>query len=146
MKIILTHLKSEWYKYGLETLVVIVGVLIAFALNDWNESRKERIEETRVLAEIQDVLSNDIGELEINISDFVVTKKRMKKLLSLLKQGYGDKADSIDVLFGSAYGLNAFYLNTAPFETLKSKGLETISHDSIRFLMIKVYDTWQSFL
>ena len=42
MKKILKHFKKNWYRYGLETLVVIVGVLIAFALNDWNEEKKAR--------------------------------------------------------------------------------------------------------
>jgi uncharacterized protein YnzC (UPF0291/DUF896 family) len=47
MKKILKHFKKNWYRYGLETLVVIVGVLIAFGLNSWNESRKnQKLKET----------------------------------------------------------------------------------------------------
>jgi len=38
MKKILKHFKKNWYRYGFETLVVVVGVLIAFALNNWNEN------------------------------------------------------------------------------------------------------------
>ena len=45
MKEIINHLKSEWWKYGLETIVVIVGILVAFSLDNWNENRKtERLE------------------------------------------------------------------------------------------------------
>ena len=38
---ILKHLRSDWFRYGFETLAVVVGILIAFALDNWNEHRKE---------------------------------------------------------------------------------------------------------
>lgn len=37
---IIKHLKSEWLSYGFETLDAIVGILVAFALDNWNEERK----------------------------------------------------------------------------------------------------------
>jgi hypothetical protein len=37
---IFKHLRSDWFRYGFETLAVIVGILIAFALDNWNEERK----------------------------------------------------------------------------------------------------------
>lgn len=40
---ILEHLKQEWWKYGLETIVVVIGVLIALGLSNWNEHRKSEI-------------------------------------------------------------------------------------------------------
>lgn len=39
MKII-KHLKSDWFRYGFETLAVLVGLLAAFALESWKEERK----------------------------------------------------------------------------------------------------------
>lgn len=59
MKKIFIHLKSEWYKYGLETLVVIVGILGAFALNNWNENRKEKYIEQNYLVRLYEELQND---------------------------------------------------------------------------------------
>lgn len=39
------HLKSDWFRYGFETLAVVVGILVAFALDNWGENRRqERIE------------------------------------------------------------------------------------------------------
>ena len=43
MKKIIKHLRKRWLRYGLETLIVVNGVLIAFALNNWNEGRKKEV-------------------------------------------------------------------------------------------------------
>ena len=61
---IFKHLKSEWFRYGFETLAVVVGILVAFALDNWNESRKVRIEENKVLEEINIALKTDLLKLE----------------------------------------------------------------------------------
>jgi len=38
-KKIIKHIRNEWYRYIFDTIVVIVGILIAFTLNNWNEKR-----------------------------------------------------------------------------------------------------------
>ena len=38
---IFEHLKTDWFRYGFETLAVIVGILSAFAIDNWDEKRKE---------------------------------------------------------------------------------------------------------
>ena len=59
MNKLITHLKTEWYKYGLETLVVILGILVAFALNNWNEERKQsELAEKYLHALYDDIIHN----------------------------------------------------------------------------------------
>ena len=60
MKKILKHIKNNWYRYGLETLVVIVGIHVAFTLNSWNEARKNRELEK---AHIE--ITSNLGKLNI---------------------------------------------------------------------------------
>ena len=40
-----SHLKTNWFGYALDTVVVIIGILIALGLNNWNEQRKNKTEE-----------------------------------------------------------------------------------------------------
>jgi hypothetical protein len=60
MKKIIVHLKENWVRHGFETLVVTVGILGAFTLNNWNENRKERVMGQYYLESLK-------KEMEVNI-------------------------------------------------------------------------------
>ena len=54
MKTIIAHLKENWIKYGFEALVVTIGILGAFTLNNWNENLKERKKEKILLQQLKE--------------------------------------------------------------------------------------------
>lgn len=47
LKTILNHLKFEWYKYVIEVVVVILGILIAYNLEQWSEARNNKKEKLK---------------------------------------------------------------------------------------------------
>ena len=49
---VLKHLKSDWFRYGFETLAVVVGILVAFALESWNDTQKVKKEEHEILVNL----------------------------------------------------------------------------------------------
>lgn len=74
MKRILTTLKAKWPEYLLEIFVITIGILGAFTLNNWNESRKDNQREKSYLEGLLSDFQNDSLDLVrfIRITDYKV--------------------------------------------------------------------------
>jgi len=68
---IIKHIKSDWFRYGFETLAVIVGILAAFALESWHEETKTKKTERGLLMELRTNLQTNIDNLEYDITQQV---------------------------------------------------------------------------
>ena len=91
----LKHLRTDWFKYGFETMAVIVGILAAFALDNWNEERKQQIQETRYLESL-------LADL---VADSAYYNRRM--------------GDSEGVIADNSYSINQMYRKQASLEEVK---------------------------
>ena len=81
----------DWLNHFVGLISVLLGVLIAFGLNSWNESRKEdRVIQT-VLVNIQDEMENNLRELD---STYLANKNLRDFLVELLKV-VDDKMDPV---------------------------------------------------
>jgi hypothetical protein len=54
MKKLLKHLKENWIRHGFETFAILIGVLAAFSLSNWNEGRNAKKQERIVLQQLLD--------------------------------------------------------------------------------------------
>jgi len=59
--------KRKWRNYTFEFLSIFIAVISAFALNNWNDNRRDELAETKILNEIVNGLHKDIEDNEINI-------------------------------------------------------------------------------
>ena len=53
---------QNWFAVALDFFIVVVGILIAFQISNWSESRGERHREAQILREIATDLQSDIFE------------------------------------------------------------------------------------
>ena len=66
---------SKYFKYAIgEIILVVIGILIALQINNWNESRKEHAQETVLLEQLLSDFNSNLNQLDQKISmrkDFV---------------------------------------------------------------------------
>ena len=55
---------GKYFKYAIgEIILVVIGILIALSINNWNETKKERKLETKVLNELLTSLENNYNSM-----------------------------------------------------------------------------------
>ena len=80
MQRIINHFKSEWIKYVFETVVIILGVLIAIGFDDW----KANIENDKIEQQTLENLHTDLGRAKIQLEKKINAVKRNIKSDSVL--------------------------------------------------------------
>ena len=145
MRKIINHLRENWIRHGFETLYVVIGILIAFSLNDWNEKRKARITEISILNELITGLSVDSYTLNFNMDKHNQAIKSCEIVLKALNE-LEEFTDSLAHHFAAVHYYTTFASTRGAYESLKSMGFETISNKSLRFKIIDLYDQWYTIL
>lgn len=138
MKKLLETLKHKWAEYLLETIVIVVGILVAFGLNNWNENRQSRAKEIEVLYEIIDALSSDSVTLNYNIERHNEGKLSGEIILDSFDRGI--YADSLDRHFARINNYTKFGWRSGPYESLKSSGTSIISNRDLLSAILNLYD------
>ncbi|MCE7863743.1 MAG: hypothetical protein DYG99_09400 [Bacteroidetes bacterium CHB5] len=139
LKIIFKHLKYQWYKYVIEIVVVILGILIAYNLERWNDGRNNRKREIEMLKEFKAALAADLAEIQVNIREHENSILSSRMILRVIKDNL-PYHDSLDACFAYTHAFTTFSARVGPIEQLKSTNLEIISNDSLRLNIITMYD------
>ena len=59
---------GKYFKYAIgEILLVVIGILIALQINNWNEERKLNLEQKKLISDISTEIKMNIETLEIQI-------------------------------------------------------------------------------
>jgi hypothetical protein len=131
----LKKLKSPAEKIGFTTL----GILLALWINNLDEQRKKRVIEQKTLHEIKVGLLQDRKDLLETINGYNYRVYTIATLLDYLGRTQIPR-DSLARRVTDLVGYSFLLANTAAYETLKSRGLETITNDSLRLGITKLYD------
>ena len=126
-------LKADWYKYLLEILVITFGILGAYALNNWNEYRKDREREDAILKQLQTEFQSNLDQLDEKIG---IRDRMFKAAMSML--GYIDRPE--DRRLDSINYHLAWTIPYATFDPIindlaSSGSLRIIESDSLKQLL-----------
>jgi hypothetical protein len=60
---------GKYFKYAIgEIILVVIGILIALQINNWNEGRKERLQEQELLTQLQSEFKSNLEQLNQKIA------------------------------------------------------------------------------
>jgi len=122
-----------------EIVLVVIGILIALQLNNWNSERKERALEVKTLSELLTSFQGDLKDLIYNLDFHNKGLVSSEQLLKAFDQELPYN-DSLDRHFGQFYNVSVLVHSTGAFETLKARGMDIISNDSLRRQVVRMYD------
>ncbi|MGW9685895.1 DUF6090 family protein [Flagellimonas sp. 2504JD1-5] len=127
------------YAFG-EIILVVIGILIALQINNWNQNRLDRNFEKTMLKEVLSALESDREIYEIINFRMSQKKEGIQELLQMV----ASDATYPDTVLLKAYNkmsLGAsFNYNRGGYEAIKSVGLDKISNDSTRQGLITFYE------
>lgn len=130
---------SKYMLYAIgEIVLVVIGILIALSINNWNEKRKNIAFEKEMLTQIRANLIKDKLTLEtivLNNTKAIISTQKILKLKQI-----DVKHDSIKFWLSDIIQFDRFQSLTNAYEVLKSKGLDQISNKQLRFLLGTYYD------
>src|SRR5210317_1091788 len=131
---------SKYLLYAIgEILLVVIGILIALQVNIWNENRKEKLFEQKMLRELDASIKNNIQYLDRAIDENKKARQSSQLILNYLESSL-PYHDSLDVHFSRALFWFHPSLTNDAYESLKSYGLHLISNDSIRKTLGDIYE------
>ncbi|WP_455170526.1 DUF6090 family protein [Aegicerativicinus sediminis] len=131
---------SKYLLYALgEIFLVVIGILIALQINNWNEDQKKGTYEQKILTAIKTDLKSSREEVLKAIDDDGRWRDCIHKILRYLDQRKPYEKQ-LDQCFGSYYWSSTVQFSTSSYEELKNRGVELISNPELRSKLTDMYD------
>ena len=132
---------SKYFKYAIgEIVLVVIGILIALSINNWNESRKQRVKEIDALENIKTSL---LADLELYNGIFKLRLSWKQKGLEYLKEvAYYKRKVPEDSIFNNYFEMSTdivFRYDSGSYDALKSSGFDLIQNKELRKKIINTY-------
>ena len=131
---------TKYLRYAIgEIVLVVIGILIALQINNWNENRKLRVQEVKYLKNIQTDLTT---ELKSNDSMIVYRNKKARASASIL---YYLPPKTIEQIYTFEKTLELVYFwktfipSNNTFKQLSSSGnLNILKNDSLKYYLLEL--------
>jgi len=122
----------QYLRYAIgEIVLVVIGILIALQINNWNQERNQRQKEKKILIELKrDLVSND-SILQHQIEWQQTITDEITSLINHLKEKKPFN-DTISMYLFHVYFVERIQFTSSAYESLKSVGIDIISIDYLR--------------
>ena len=127
------------YAFG-EILLVMIGILLALQVNNWNEARKNAHKVTAVLNEIR---QNTAANIEI-MEGVIRAEQSVIASIDIVENHLSQNHpyhDSLDSHFLFSFFLPGVEWQTSGFQTLQSLGVDLIESGPLRQVIVELYQS-----
>jgi len=139
----------NYFKYAIgEIALIVIGILIALQIDNWNQQRQDRILEEDYYCQFLEDLNQDAIQLDEQVKYTQERLHHANKMLGLLQKGNSDLAEILEHIKGAVSKTDATMMpNMNAFEDLKSSGnLRLITDKKIKNQLTKYYANEQGLL
>jgi len=135
---------GKYLKYAIgEIVLVVIGIMIALSINNWNETNKNEREQIIFLNNLKNDLTNDLIQLD-EILKF--QKEKLSTVNELKDQLLSIKDfEKIEQLFAkiSSSGNDTYFPNTGSYTTSVSSGkIASLNPSSLRIAITNLYERY----
>ena len=134
-------LKYMRYAVG-EIVLVVIGILIALSINNWNEERKTKADEIKILINIKKAFLSDLDNQFALMGEYVSDKNKSANFIISHMENNLPFNDSLGVNFMVLSGGGS--LNWTPqltaYKRLEAKGIDIIKNDSLLEALLDIYN------
>lgn len=127
-----------FYAFG-EIVLVVIGILIALSINNWNENRKLQNEELKLLFDIKTNLETTLANFEndtlLNHQD-VVQYLRIEEYINN-NLPYNNELDDA---FGRLTFWGSPFITSTAYNSLQSKGLDIITNETLKNAIVNLHE------
>lgn len=113
-------LERDWLKYGFETFAVLVGVLGAFALENWQDKLRDRQREKEYVQNLASDVNSQLSIISDQLDFETIMRTNCANLIDLLNLSPAEP-DKIGLL-ASNISRRTFVVYNPVFEDLKYSG------------------------
>ena len=135
--------KYMFYAIG-EIILVVIGILIALQINNWNEQRKDRLKEKQIYENLLASLKRDSLELVKVLS---LQNKSLEKQQLVIQSKFSTITESMNeddvniLLLDICNGIFSFFPKYGTYNSiLSNNGLDIIKSNEIKTLITDLYD------
>ena len=123
-----------------EIALVVIGILIALQINNWNERRKDGIKERNLLNNLVENLEFNTSNLEKIIKNFTADDGSSNLIISAIEDKLSYH-DSMDYHFARALNAEPLYpLSYVAYETMKNSGFDVVRNDQLKKEVVNLFE------
>ncbi|WP_340114063.1 DUF6090 family protein [Maribellus mangrovi] len=133
---------GKYLKYAIgEILLVVIGILIALQVNNWNEGRKSKSQEITILKNIKEDINLDTLDLTFNYEYHKKFYEAEAAFLELLMSEEMSEVSKNRVNFNDALGTKLWtVLHKSTFTNLQNNDVNLLKNNEIRKEISRFYD------